>query len=68
VEKEEAVIPRQRHSNHVPAATNQHATKEELFEAIFSMWNAPRLTQNYAECAGKVQQQFTPSRDSSSSI
>jgi hypothetical protein len=68
VEKEEVVIPGQRHNEHVPAPTNQHATIKELLEAIFSMWNAPRLTQNCAECAGEGQQQFTRSRDSSSSI
>jgi hypothetical protein len=47
---------------------NQHATLEELLEAIFSMWNEPRLIQNCAECAGEGQQKFTWSRDSRISI
>jgi hypothetical protein len=43
VEKEEAAIARKRCGKNGPAATNQHATIEELFEAVFSVWYAPRL-------------------------
>jgi hypothetical protein len=68
VEKEEAVIPRQWHRKHVPTAMNQNVTIEELLEAIISMWNVPRLTQNCADCAGEGQQQFTRSTDKISSI
>jgi hypothetical protein len=39
---EEAPIATQRRGKH-SAATNQHATTEELLEAVFSMWSAPRL-------------------------
>jgi hypothetical protein len=30
------------HGKHISAAMNQHAI-EELLEAVFSMWSAPRL-------------------------
>jgi hypothetical protein len=38
VEQEEAAIGRQRRGEHISAATNQHATTEELLEAVFSVW------------------------------
>jgi hypothetical protein len=43
VEQEEGAIARQRRGKHIFAATNQHATTEELLEAVFSVWIAPRL-------------------------
>jgi hypothetical protein len=33
-------VARQRLGNHFPAATNRHATIEELLEAVFSMRSA----------------------------
>jgi hypothetical protein len=43
VEKEEEAIARQLRGKHVSASTNQHATIEELLEAMYSSWSAPRL-------------------------
>jgi hypothetical protein len=43
VEREEAAIAMQQHSEHVSAAMNQHATTEELLEVVFSVWSTPRL-------------------------
>jgi hypothetical protein len=37
VEPEETVVARQRLGNHFPAATNTHATVEELMDVVFSM-------------------------------
>jgi hypothetical protein len=33
----------ERSGKHVSAATNQHATKEELLEAVFSIRSVPRI-------------------------
>jgi hypothetical protein len=43
MKQEESAIARQRHSKHVSTATNQCATVEELFEAVFSVWSILRL-------------------------
>jgi hypothetical protein len=37
MQREEMAIARQRQPKHVSAATNQHATTEELLEKLFSM-------------------------------
>jgi hypothetical protein len=37
------VIAKQRRGKHFSAATNQHATIEELLETVFSMLSMPRL-------------------------
>jgi hypothetical protein len=34
---------RQRPGKHMSAATNKHATTEELWRAVFSVWSVPRL-------------------------
>jgi hypothetical protein len=39
----EAVIARLRHGKHASAATNQHATIEELLQTVFSVWSTQRL-------------------------
>jgi hypothetical protein len=41
--EQETAIGRQYHGKHVSAAVNQHATVEELLEAVFSIPYAPRL-------------------------
>jgi hypothetical protein len=38
-----SAIARQRHGKHFFAATNEHETIEELFEAVFSVLSVPRL-------------------------
>jgi hypothetical protein len=43
VEQEEEAIARQWRCKHVSAATNQHATVEELLEALFSVRSVPTL-------------------------
>jgi hypothetical protein len=43
VEWVEAAIARQRRGEDVSAATNKHATIEELLEAVFSMLSTPML-------------------------
>jgi hypothetical protein len=43
MEQEKVAVVRQRQGKHVSAATNQHATIEELLEVVFSMRSAPRL-------------------------
>jgi ribosome-interacting GTPase 1 len=42
-ETKEATTATQRRGEHVSAATNKHATIEELLETVFSVWSAPRL-------------------------
>jgi hypothetical protein len=39
LESEENAVTRQRLGKHFPAATNTHATVEELLDAVFSMWS-----------------------------
>jgi hypothetical protein len=36
--KNTLIVARQRFGRNVPAATNTHATIEELLDALFSMW------------------------------
>jgi hypothetical protein len=43
VEKEEVAIATQSCGKHISAAINQHATTDELLEAVFSVWFVPRL-------------------------
>jgi hypothetical protein len=43
VEQEEAAVARHWRGKHVSAATNQHATIEELLEAVFSVQSVPGL-------------------------
>jgi hypothetical protein len=40
---EKTSITKQRHGKHVSAVTNNHATKEELLEAVVSIRSVPRL-------------------------
>jgi hypothetical protein len=40
---ENTSIARARHGKHVCAVTNNHATTDELFKAVFSMRSVPRL-------------------------
>jgi DNA-binding transcriptional regulator YhcF (GntR family) len=42
-EQEEAAVVRQRRGKHISVTTNQHATLEELSEAVCSMLLVPRL-------------------------
>jgi hypothetical protein len=42
VEREETAIASQRLGEHAPAATDAHATMEELVDAVFSMRSVPR--------------------------
>jgi truncated hemoglobin YjbI len=39
----EAAIARHRRCEHVFAVKNQHTKTEEILEAVFSVWSAPRL-------------------------
>jgi hypothetical protein len=43
VEQEDAAIARQQRRKQVSAATNRHATIEELLEVVFSLWCMQRL-------------------------
>jgi hypothetical protein len=43
MEQAEVAIAKQWHGKHVSTAVNQHATIEELLEAVFSMQSVPRL-------------------------
>jgi hypothetical protein len=47
VEQEEADIARQRLGKHISAANNQQAKIQELLEAMFSVWSAPKLYSEY---------------------
>jgi hypothetical protein len=41
--KKEAAVAMQLRGKHISAATNQHATTEELLEVVSTMWSMPRL-------------------------
>jgi hypothetical protein len=43
MEQAEADIATQRRGKHSPAAMNQHATTQEMLEALFSVWSTPTL-------------------------
>jgi hypothetical protein len=43
LESEETDVSRQQLDKNVPAATDTHATIEELLEAVFPMWSVTRL-------------------------
>jgi hypothetical protein len=43
VEREEKAVDRQRSHKHISAATNKHATIQELLEAVFSLRSDQRL-------------------------
>jgi hypothetical protein len=43
VEQEKAAVARQRRGKHISAATNKHATTDELMEVAFSIPSLPRL-------------------------